>query len=505
MSSPVAEFYKGADIFLTGGTGFVGVALIEKLLRCFGNDIGKIYLLIRSKKDVPASQRVLDLPKNSVFEKFIAEKGDGLLKEKLVAVSGDVGSPDLGLSDSDKAALKNVSIVFHSAATLDFEANLKTTYEINLLGTRRVIELCKSLPKFKALLHVSSAYANSNRNQAEEVLYEVPGDVEKVGGLVSSLNDAALEEVTPTVLGNHPNTYTFTKALAEHAVAESGLNTCIIRPSMIIGAWKEPVPGWTISKNGPQGFLMAASKGVVRRLPVSKNLVYDYIPVDIVINHMILGAYKADPSTPIYHCTSSTCNPFRWADVEERIHEILHKYPLKSAVWYPALKLLPSLFLFRLSALIFHILPAFILDNTLALAGGRRILMRLHRNINGSLDRLAPFIFQEWMYDNRKTVALHESLKPADQERFGVDIRQLRWPDLFDDLAKGVRRYLNKESDSTIPAGRKKDTILMFANYLVQGVFFYVIWYLTSTVLRTSYSGGLYAASSIFAAIMYFL
>lgn len=50
----------------------------------------------------------------------------------------------------------------------------------------------------KALLHVSSAYANSNRNQAEEVLYEVPGDVEKVGGLVSSLNDAALEEVTPT-------------------------------------------------------------------------------------------------------------------------------------------------------------------------------------------------------------------------------------------------------------------------------------------------------------------
>ena len=67
----------------------------------------------------------------------------------MVAVSGDVGSPDLGLSDSDKAALKNVSIVFHSAATLDFEANLKTTYEINLLGTRRVIELCKSLPKFK--------------------------------------------------------------------------------------------------------------------------------------------------------------------------------------------------------------------------------------------------------------------------------------------------------------------------------------------------------------------
>lgn len=59
-----------------------------------------------------------------------------------------------------------------------------------------------------------------------------------------------------------------------------------------MGAWKEPLPGWTISKNGPQGFLMGASKGVVRRLPVSKNLIYDYIPVDIVVNSLIAAAFS---------------------------------------------------------------------------------------------------------------------------------------------------------------------------------------------------------------------
>lgn len=59
----------------------------------------------------------------------------------------------------------------------------------------------------------------------------------------------------------------------------------------VVAAWKEPIPGWTNSKNGPQGFLMGASKGVVRRLPVNENLVYDYIPVDVVVNQLLVTGY----------------------------------------------------------------------------------------------------------------------------------------------------------------------------------------------------------------------
>lgn len=36
---------------------------------------------------------------------------------------------------------------------------------------------------------------------------------------------------------------------------------------------------------------MGASKGVVRRLPVNENLVYDYIPVDIVVNQLLVTGY----------------------------------------------------------------------------------------------------------------------------------------------------------------------------------------------------------------------
>lgn len=33
MVSETAEFYKNKNIFITGGTGFLGIAIIEKLLR----------------------------------------------------------------------------------------------------------------------------------------------------------------------------------------------------------------------------------------------------------------------------------------------------------------------------------------------------------------------------------------------------------------------------------------------------------------------------------------
>lgn len=85
-------------------------------------------------------------------------------------MAGDVGQDDLGLSPSDRKLLaENVNVIFHLAATLDFGDTLKTTVDINLLGTRRVVELAKQCTNLNALVHVSSAYVNSWRNQADEV------------------------------------------------------------------------------------------------------------------------------------------------------------------------------------------------------------------------------------------------------------------------------------------------------------------------------------------------
>lgn len=56
----IKEFYAGSNIFITGGTGFMGKVLIEKLIRsCPG--INNIYVLMRKRKEKDITTRVQDM------------------------------------------------------------------------------------------------------------------------------------------------------------------------------------------------------------------------------------------------------------------------------------------------------------------------------------------------------------------------------------------------------------------------------------------------------------
>lgn len=58
------------------------------------------------------------------------------------------------------------------------------------------------------------------------------------------MDDKLVSLMTPKLIGERPNTYTYTKALAEYLVQqESGnLNVAIVRPSIVGASWKEPFP-----------------------------------------------------------------------------------------------------------------------------------------------------------------------------------------------------------------------------------------------------------------------
>lgn len=56
----IKEFYNECNIFITGGSGFLGKVLIEKLLRsCPG--INKVYVLIRNHKEKDITTRINDI------------------------------------------------------------------------------------------------------------------------------------------------------------------------------------------------------------------------------------------------------------------------------------------------------------------------------------------------------------------------------------------------------------------------------------------------------------
>lgn len=57
--SPMQQFYQNKSVFVTGGSGFLGKVVIEKLLRSC--QVDTIYVLIRSKKGKDIATRIEDI------------------------------------------------------------------------------------------------------------------------------------------------------------------------------------------------------------------------------------------------------------------------------------------------------------------------------------------------------------------------------------------------------------------------------------------------------------
>lgn len=72
----------------------------------------------------------------------------------------------------------------------------------------------------------------------------------------------------------------------------------------MVPVWKEPIPGWTSSLNGPQGLLTAAGKGIVRTMHGDRDIYADFISVDAaadsafaIMTYSVLHGYCSYPIT----------------------------------------------------------------------------------------------------------------------------------------------------------------------------------------------------------------
>lgn len=301
-------------------------------------------------------------------------------RDKVFAVQGDISEAGLGISEIDlQTLIKEVSIVFHSAATVKFDEPLKTSIEFNVLGTRRVIELCHKISNLTALIHVSTAYANCNRTEIDEILYPPPHQPNQIIAAVEWMSEDLLNEITPKLVGDRPNTYTYTKALAETLLSEEcrNLPVAIVRPSIVTAAWKEPLRGWVDNLNGPTGLILAVGKGIMRTMLYDKNAVADLIPVDTVINLMITAAWstgtKPTNQIMVYNCTSGAVNSLTWGDIERIAFPCILRYPSKEVFRYPTGSFKNNRFINDVSCLFQHTIPAYVFDAVLGLMGRKRM------------------------------------------------------------------------------------------------------------------------------------
>ena len=158
--------------------------------------------------------------------------------------------------------------MFHCAATVRFDEDLSKALTMNVSAVSFIISLCKRMKQLESLVHVSTAYCHCQRPHIEERSYPPPTDPNQALSLLESLDTKILDNpaFTKMLIGERPNTYTFTKAISEQLVNEERgeLPIAIVRPSIVGGSIEEPMPGWVDNLNGPMGLVASGGHGLVR-------------------------------------------------------------------------------------------------------------------------------------------------------------------------------------------------------------------------------------------------
>ncbi len=388
----ISEALSGKRIAITGSTGFLGTALVERLLR--GVPDCELVLLVRPNRRNSAQRRVeREILRNDAFDTLRSQWGDefdAICEQRISVVSGDVTNEGLGLSEDDRHLFTSCDVVIHSAATVSFDSPLDSSIEINLLGPNRIIQLLKDMEVRPHLVAVSTCYVAGNRRGAanEELLAGTPFQVDvdwraevdaarrtrtdldarsRIPEELSNFNKGAREELgaaglpmlaakteqlrvawvndqmveagrsRATSLG-WPDVYTYSKALGETALVElhDDIPVSIVRPSIIESAWSQPSPGWIRGFRMAEPLIVSFAKGELNTFPGYPEGIIDVIPVDMVAAAIIAVAAKGPADEPeVFQVASGSTNPLQFKKLLNTAMEWFGENPVYDANGHP--------------------------------------------------------------------------------------------------------------------------------------------------------------------------
>lgn len=425
---------------------------------------------MRPKRGLDVGERVEALLKSDLFNRLRNSPGGQEQLNKIVAIKGDITKPLFGISNDDINRLSSkVTIIFHSAATVKFVEPMHIAVENNVVSVDNLINVASKLSNLEALVHVSTAYSNCDRKQVEEIFYETPIEADKLMEMVQWMKPVLVEKISPILLGKRPNTYTYTKAVAESLLYERSqkllpnIPIAMVRPSIVAGIWRQPICGWVDNFNGPTGVILSMMTGAIQAMVACPDYCADIVPVDIVANLIICTAWQVhqqhynpknvsrllseveknqdnaltnqnNKHISIFNCVSGTLNPVAWKDFSKYIKQIGLVYPCNNLMRRPGTLLLSNQYIFDVFNFINHCFVAYLVDFFLKLSGKKPKLVFIYNRMMKMINTLKPFTTNQWLFECSNVTCLYDKLTPIDKEIFNFDIRQVRWDDY-------LRRY----------------------------------------------------------------
>ena len=510
---PIAEVLAGQRILVTGSTGFVGEALLERLLHDLPDT--PVTLLVRARGALSARDRVQHVLAGPAFARLRERRGDDLtplLDRHITVLEGDL--------DAVPPLPDDLDIVIHCAGEVSFDPAIDDGFATNVHGTLNLLAAIEASGSRPHYVHVSTAYvAGRQQGHVREGRLDHDVDWRSEAAIAAQLRERAeiesrsatqlaiftaeaeedhgssgalsvsseaerrrKEWVTQTLVEagrergrslGWTDCYTFTKAMAERAVEETAVNlpVSVLRPSIIESALRQPYAGWIEGFKMAEPIILAFGRGDLPDFPGIPDGVIDIIPVDLVVNATIAAAAtRPEPGTPAYYTICSGArNPLSFRLLHDLVREYFVAHPMvqrdRGEVRVPRWQWQGSE---RVDQLIrlgdrAHRTADRVVTSLPRSARTRDWARSLDRQ-RGRLDFLRryfdlyrPYADAELHFSDRSTLALHEALHPDDVEPFGFDATDDRLALLPGRRARagGRRPAQRAERDARTPSRRR--------------------------------------------------
>lgn len=478
----VRESLAGKHVLLIGVTGFIGKVWLAKVLSDLP-EIGRIYLLIRRKGQNTGWRRFEKIVEESpVFDALYARYGTDLVKflgERVEVVEGDVSQSNLGIEPETVSRLRRkLDLVVNSSGLTDFNPDIGSALATNVDATIHILDFLRR-SDHAGMLHLSTCYVVGARDGrvSEELRvnytptrapdFDVERERQALHALVKEAEaraesgldrDRQMRKSRVRWLRSHlteagtrrakelgwPNTYTYTKSLAESLIQKLGadLPVAVVRPSIVETSVQQPFTGWNegINTSAPLSYLLGT---YFRQLPSNERKCLDLIPVDLVCRGMTLvaAAIVERCHERLYHLATSANNPCdmrRSIELTSLAHRKHYRAQEGLEHWlrlrFDAISVSKARYQ-KLSAPGQKAMVRFLKRLISPIPLVRSALERRERNlerVEKLIELYEPFILHnEHVFEAQNVDLLSAALPPEEREAFGYDADSIDWWDYW--------------------------------------------------------------------------